>query len=503
MKKNILLVSLLALVLSVTSCQDFLDINTDPNSPASANITTSMILPGVEMALATSYGDYYRITGGYFSQIYSHMFGTSNYIDYSQFQMSGTRSNTHYTQLYQKVLVNCKDIKAKAEAEEDWNTYLAAVAYSAFAYQILVDCYGDVPYTEALDDTNLAPKYDDGEVVYKGIVAELDAALAKATEGQKIASNFLYPSGNSSDWIKFANSVKLRILMRMSNAVDVKSQLASLVAENNFITSDAQYVGCWSNAQSAANPLYSEEYAAWHSQSNVAANVAIINTMIIKDEFGNVTYQDPRVSAYFAKNSSGAYVGGISGTNFGASAPAPYNSAAGLSRPIVEYNTPVDLISVAEVEFFLAEYYARYGSAADAKAHFENAIKASFAQAGVSGADECIAKFPYDNANYAKSIGVAKWVALSGSNTFEAWCEVRRLKYPAFGSVSGSDMWNGSNAVNVSDYVAGTLYTPYQVFGQVGNNNLLQRWPVANASESRNSNAPDFKGYSTPVFWAK
>jgi hypothetical protein len=55
----------------------------------------------------------------------------------------------------------------------------------------------------------------------------------------------------------------------------------------------------------------------------------------------------------------------------------------------------------------------------------------------------------------------------------------------------------------VTAYVPGTLYTPIQVFGQVGDNNLLERYPYAESSTSRNSNSPSFPGYTSPVFWGK
>jgi hypothetical protein len=501
MKKILYFVSAVVITLSAASCEKYFDINYDPNLPASENITNDMIFPGIEAALATSYGDFYRITGGYFSQQYSHLFGTSNYLDYSQFEMSATRSNTHYVQLFQKVLVNSKTVSEKAQAEEDWGTNLAAVALRAFAYQILVDCYGEVPYTEALDDTILTPAYDDGKTVYKGILAELDEALSKASTGQKTAKSLLYPNGNSTDWIKFAKSVKLKILSRMSGAEDVSSQIGALVADGDFITSDAQFAGCWSNADGQYSPFYSEEFRPG-MQYNVCANLALIGTMIITNADGDVVYTDPRLAKYFATNNQGAYVGGISGTNFANTAPAPYNNAAGFCRPIVTPTTPVAVLSVAEIEFFIAEYYAKSNSAQAAE-HYAKAVKASFASNGVDGADDFIAQWPYDNTNYAKSIGIAKWLALAGSNNFESWCEVRRLGYPAFGTVKGSDMWNGSNAVDISGYEAGTLYTPYKRYDQVGDNTLIARWPYANSSQTRNKNCPEFPGYTTKVFWAK
>jgi len=498
MKNLLYIVSVLVIASSAVSCKDYFDINYDPNTPASENITTSMILPGVDAALATSYGDFLRITGGYFSQQYAHYFGTSNYLDYSQFQMSSTRSSTHYTQLYQKVLVNCKTIKEKALASEDYGTYLAATALAAFTFQILVDIYGETPYLQAFDEQYLAPAYDDGLTVYKGVLAELNEALSKASEGSPVAKNLLFPNGNSTDWVKFANTVKLKILMRMSGVTDVKSELTALINEDNFITSDAQYAGCWSNGSGQYSPFYSEEFNAG-MQKNVVVNAALIATMKTGD------YTDPRLAVWFDKNNSGNFVGGISGTNFAATASAPYNSAAGLSRPKVYYNTPVSVISVAEVEFFKSEFYAVNGG--DAAGHYKKAVEASFASAGLTADDaaEYLVYYPFDPSNYKKSIGVAKWVALSGSNNFESWCELRRLGYPEFGTITGSDMWDGGNvdAIAIASLAPGTLYTPYLVFDQVGAGKILQRWPYANASQSRNANTPSFPGYTVPVFWAK
>ena len=134
---------------SFTSCNSYLDINTDPNSPAEENVETSMLMPAIEMNTASSYGNFLRIAGGFHAQQYAHLFGTSNYLDYSKFNMSATRSSGTYTQFNQKALQNLKTLIKSAE-QEDWGTYLAGTVLRAFVYEALVDCYGEVPYTEAL-----------------------------------------------------------------------------------------------------------------------------------------------------------------------------------------------------------------------------------------------------------------------------------------------------------------------------------------------------------------
>ena len=222
----------------MTSCQDYLDINKSPNSPSAENMTPDMMFPAVEMNLATSYGDFLRIVGGYYSQHYSQLTGTSNYLDYSQFNMSATRSSGTYTQLNTRVLGNLETVRDYASANEEWGTYLAATVLRAFTYQVLVDCYEQVPYTEAQSTDHPSPKYDDGLDIYKGVIAEIDNALAKVSDADLVCSNFLFPSATAQEWVKFANALKLKMYMRMSAAADVQTALDALVDEGNFPAAD-------------------------------------------------------------------------------------------------------------------------------------------------------------------------------------------------------------------------------------------------------------------------
>lgn len=504
MKKLALFFTIALGLTAMTSCDSYLDINENPNSPAEANMTTDILFPAAEMNLTSTYGDFFRITGGYFAQYYSQTFGTSNYVDYSQFKMSATRSSGSYTQLTQKTLKNLQTVCQLAEQDEEWGTFLAAKTLRAFTYQALVDAYGEVPYTEALDGSNATPKYDQGADIYAGVLAELDEALEKASDGDRVATNFLFPGKTAAEWIKLANAVKLKMLTRESGVADVNAQIAALISQNNFPAGDVAWEGCWSNESGAMSPFYAEEFStAWGStQINCIANVAIIGTMQQKNAEGDVVFQDGRLAAFFEPNGSGVYTGGISGSNFGTS--DDYKSTY-WCRPVASFDMPVYLITKSEIEFFIAEYYAKAGNSAQAEAHYNAAIQASFATAGVSGAGDVIAKYPYNQGNYKQVIGIAKWVALAGVNTFEGWCEARRLDYPAFGSVKGSDMYNDLSDASYAPekYVPGTFYTPIKVEDKVGQNKLLERWIYAESSSARNSNTPEFPGYTVPVFWGK
>lgn len=489
---------LLALAISVTSCDSYLDINLDPNSPSEENVTSDLIITGVEMNLASSYGNFFRTLGGYYSQQYAQLFGTSNYLDYSQFVSSQTRSSSTYSQLNTRVLNNLETIRKSSSKSEDWGTYLAATTLRAFTFQLLVDAYGETPYSEALNENINAPKYDEGIDVYNGVLAELDEALSNVSDLSPVVETFLFGKSTAKEWIQFANALKLKMLMRMSKVQDVKSEVANLVAENNFPSEDVAWAGIWADQTGKANPFYLEEFSTifGSNQKNVSLNLALLTTM--EDS------KDARLNVFFEKNSNGEFNGGVSGTNFSTS--KVYN-AAFFNRPIVKFDSPVYLITKSEVEFFIAEYYAQTGAFADAKTHYDNAITASFESAGLTSEDAqgvITGKYAFDNANYEKVIGIQKWVALSGTNNFEAWTELRRLKYPAFGTVDGDDIYDPASDTFKPELLApGTLYTPITVFGQLGDNTILQRVRYAQSSTNSNSNAPSVKPDNEPIFWAK
>jgi hypothetical protein len=491
--KKIFLASLLVLGLVVTSCDDYLDINYDPNSPTEENMTPDMMLPAAEMNIAHSYGDYLRTVGGYFAQHYAQEFGTSNYLDYSKFNQSAVRSSSTYRQLNTRALNNIKYIREYAQAHEEWGNYLAATVLRAFTYQLLVDCYGEVPYTEAGDLSNLTPHYDEGQDIYDGIIAELDEALEKVNGSDQVATSLLFPKSNAANWIKFANALKLRILTRESGVKDVNGKIAAIINDGNLPTADVQVAGCWKDEAAQANPFYMEDaFAAYGaSQINIVLNVALLNTMN--------DYSDARLGSYFSPNGSNVFTGSVSGTNF--STTANYK-AAYWCRPNAHFDDPVVLMTVSEINFLIAEYYAKNKNASKAQEYYAAAIKASYDRAGVSGYEAALEAYPLDINNYKKAIGIQKWVDLSGYNSFEAWCELRRLGYPQMSAVKGEQVYNeATDAYNPNIVAPGTLYHPINANPAL--TSILQRFPYAESSANRNQNTPTYPGDNAPVFWAK
>lgn len=497
MKKIFSIVLFSALFLGLNGCKDYMDINYDPNSPAEENLTSDMILPATEMNIAATYSYTLHILGAYNAQYYAQQFGTPNYVKYSQFEVSAENGSGAYTQLFQRALGNLNTVKKKATAEGQNGILLQVAVLRAYAYQLLVDAFGEVPYKEALDPANMAPKYDEGIVIYENLIQEIDDALAVAEASDKVTTSFIIPSKSAAEWIKFAKAQKLKMLTRMSGVKDVTAEIKKLIEENDLPAADVQIAGCWANASGQANPFFSEEGAAWgRATHNVIANLALVGTMQTD------SYVDPRLAALFQKNKEGKFQGSISGTNL-STVESKYATTDAWCEPVLAYNTPVILLGKAEIEFFIAEYFARANDEANAKAHYNAAIEASFATEGVEGADVHIANNPYNHGQWKESIGVQKWLALAGINGFEGYTEARRLDFPAFGSVKASDMYDGSGTLDLTKYEPGKLYTPFQVFNQVGDNHLLERFAYPESSTARNSNAPAFPGYLVPIFWGK
>ena len=308
-----------------------------------------------------------------------------------------------------------------------------------------------------------------------------------------MATSLLFPGANASSWVKFAKALKLRILTRESGAKDVNAQIGALIEENNFPSSNVQLAGCWKDEAGQANPFYMEDafpsYGA--SQQNIVLNIALYGTMN--------EYEDARLKAYFSPNSNNVYAGSVSGTNFATTATYKTNYWC---RPNAHYDDPVVLISTSDVNFYIAEYYAKNGNSGKAEEYYRKAIEASFTNAGVSGADDAIAAYPLDMSNYKRAIGIQKWIDLSGYNSFEGWCELRRLGYPQMGTVTGDQIYNMQTDVYTPErYVPGTLYKP--IGGNPVLTGILQRFPYAESSANRNQNTPTYPGDNAPVFWAK
>lgn len=329
-----------------------------------------------------------------------------------------------------------------------------------YSWSILVNTYGDVPYSsatfsggEALNIDIPSPKYEDAMAIYDDLAARLDAALTKL-DGD--ADNFgdydLLYEGDYASWIKFGNSLKLKLGMTLADVTERAAKARTMVEEaapKAFASNADNAVIKYKDVSPNTNPVWVDLVQSGRKDF-VAANT-IINKMTPLD--------DPRLSSYFGtidtirydKYEDGVpaedaeiidtvtvYYGGVYGSK---------NSYSRFSKPselVKEPTFPGLLLDYVEVEFYLAEAAERgFNIDGDAKEHYDNAITASMEFWGVDAADitAYLAKpeVDYDDApgTWQEKIGFQKWLALYNRG-FEAWTEWRRLDAPTLVPPAGA-----------------------------------------------------------------
>ena len=482
----------MVLALLFSSCDEWLDVNTDPTVPT--EVSTDLVLPAAEASLAVRLGGNLFNLGGFFAQYWTQAPEANQYNDWTTYDFKTDFLDDDYQELFAGALNDLERIKEYSTADEDWGNYLAATVLRAYALQVWVDLVDKSPYSEALKGTEIAnPKWEDGEVVYDGILSEIDEALAKITGESSVAVTDMILGGDINQWIGFANALKLKLLMRQSDVNDVSSQVNAFITANNFMTMDVAF-DAFTNEENKRNPWY-ETTRQLNTDRNHVATVNIIRFLNSKS--------DPRIEVLFAKAED-------PGTHEGFY-PALKEIELGylttdFSRPTIASTQPVYLFSMAELHLFIAEAKLMFNNdKAGAKDEYEMAVDAGLNTKGIDPASvdlysDASKSYYFDvNADAAvlfEQIMMQKWVALCEVNNFEAWCELRRTDIPKYFG-------------NLDDYGDGTTYFAGQFLDPA--KNLLpsgymvpNRMPYPDLAVSRNSNTPKLngiEGLTNKVWW--
>lgn len=343
-------------------------------------------------------------------------------------------SNFNWNDVYMGVLINL-DQSSKV-IESTTQTSLNSVALQnqlsineilrVFAFSKLVESFGDIPYSEALDVNNISPAYDKAETIYLDLLTRLNTALDKMDESGPSWNQDLMYNGNTRLWKKFGKSLQLQMGMRIADSNPEVAQSNIISALPGIFTSNAD------NAKVdhlSAQPNTSELYldlAVGNRKDFVGAKPFV-------DYMNNLN--DPRRSVFF-KSVNGNFVGAPSGM------VVDYNSYSEMGTLFYQPTTAVIFLDYSTVEFLLAEAAERnIGGVVDAELHYNAAIKASFDYYKVDGVANYLLQpdVAYTTApgNWKQKIGMQKWVALYNQG-LEAWTEYRRLDYPQLSAPAGA-----------------------------------------------------------------
>lgn len=229
--KNIFVVLIAGLV---WGCDDAFDINTDPNNPTSAPL--GQVLPSAQAAMAQGLG---QNTGGLNNAALTFAHQVVNFrVD--QYAVTGTTFSTDWTMVYARSLQDFQVVINRGTEEEAWHYVGIAQIQKSFVMSIMVDLFGDVPYSEALlGGENFSPNYDGGQAIYTDLFTVLDAAIANLAKTSTVSpggDDVIY-NGNLDAWRSFAKALKLKLYnnARMTSLYDATA-VDALIADSDLAT---------------------------------------------------------------------------------------------------------------------------------------------------------------------------------------------------------------------------------------------------------------------------
>lgn len=454
------------LVTALSSCSDYLDINTNPNQATS--VQPLLVLPAAITGTA-SVSSQFNSYGGHFGGYIANAGGFSGFGNLFNYQLIPDNYNGLWVNTYD----NLNDYKYVIDqtAEDGTQAYANAVANIMVAYnfQKLVDAFGDVPYTEALqNNANLTPKYDDAATIYQDLVTKLDEAIARIDGAEfpvalNSSSDPMF-GGDMTKWKKFANTIKLRILIRVSGVPALSSfvttKFAALDKTLGFITDDAivnpGYV------RDKPNPLWN----TW-GYSNTGA---LANSSRIPTEFAFGFYKGPKLvdegrgSVIFVHFDTDTPVNQLGNevdaptviTNYSTWYTGEFSSASSIGNALGVLKGPSQgqvLMLLAEAQFLQSEARLKGFLTGDFAASFDAGVTASFTYlykdvtnvvSSEKNVATDVAAYKTENAaSYLVNIKLAttpaqrleaiitqKWIAVNMINSEEGYNEFRRTGYP-------------------------------------------------------------------------
>jgi len=494
-KSKIAVFATVILLFSAIGCKkDYLDVNTDPNLPS--EISINLALPSAQLAIGSVMGNNFHSIGGIYGQFFTQSPAASQFKTFEQYNPGAEKFDWPWRILYADCLEDCKYIVSSG-TEQGLSQYVAcAKIMQAYAFQILTDNFGDVPYTEAnLGNSGIiSPHYDSQQDVYNGIIAKIEEGIALIDEnntGHPLEDDLFF-QGDMGMWRKFANTLKLRVDLRLAY-VDAGKAQAGIEA---LSTSGAQFLTAgesvridYTTTAGNTHPYFSFVVGVGGTQNLVASNTAIDNFIANNDT--------NRLAVLYAPSPAGVIQGIPQGAyNLPASTPVSFPGTLTGANTDDPNTAAADVILVSDYEsYFLQSEAAARGwltSTGTAEDLYKDGIQASFDALGFTDhsdpavydgsgnllyLSEPAVVFPAGGSleDKIKAIITQKWYAICGTQGDEAWIEWRRTNYPDF-------------FVQSANNIMGASVWPYRLF-------------YPSTEVTRNINFPGQKTIDTKVWW--
>jgi len=449
------------MLLGVSACDPdkLVNVNEDPNNPTSAP-PQAVFTYATRIAMERWFGSNPTNMRG--TVLTAQHLAQVQYPDEDQYlRLDGTVTDNSFIFAYADELKNFQAVIDAGKALNEPLYWGPAQVMRSLIYGYVTDVWGDVPYSDALKgdaaDAVILPKYDAQKDIYAGLFKDLSdavSAIAGAPGGAKSlgAADPIY-GGDQEKWQRFANSLRARHAMRLANvdATTARAQLsAAIAAPGGLVQSNDDNAlmpwpgdGVYDNPWSANNQTRDD-----HRLSD-----RLMNEMIPVGDPRVAVYAQPTL-CYINPSGTGcpANPAQFAGMPNALTAAQAGNYSLTSSRPgRVFYSTdrfcsgcspltgasfPSFVMTYAEVSFILAEAAQRGWIAGSAAAYYEQGIRASMEQWGVTSAADIDVFLAQPSIAYQggtaglRQIALQKWIALY-SDGVEAWSEWRRTCVPA------------------------------------------------------------------------
>jgi hypothetical protein len=439
--KKLLGGSLIVMLISLLSC-NLEEANVNPNSATDASI--NVILPTAQGNLLWAINDFSAQSA---STLVQYMTGTLNVqLNITTYAYLPANFNTTWNNhFYAGAMKDLKTIIDKSTENEAFHYRGIAKIQMAMSLAYLVDLWGDVPYSEALDLIKFpTPKFDKGDAVYQEVFKLLDEGIADL-QGQSSFSptnnDLFFPQANENAWrtnsrprwIKAANALKARYHNHYSKIDPSGSATKALeaIAAGTFLNNNEEMKVSFGASQDAAGPWFLFLQQTF-GQNNISVCQTFINLLRERVAPG---INDPRLPFFISPNGSGNFVGTAYGSTSNAaniSLLGPYANTPG---------SPTNLITFAEVKFIEAEARFRLNQFAQAATAYNDAVKASILRVTGAANPAYEALFANEDATTIQVNGLQKIFTEKHIAMFlqtESWADWRRsIPANAAGTVSG------------------------------------------------------------------
>jgi hypothetical protein len=433
------------LILCGSGCErDYLDINADPNSPTTVSV--DRILPAAQVNVGFVMGnEMQRITGA----IMQHYAGAGNQLlTYDQYDIQGSDVDDVWTGIYSGILQDLNQIERTPEVNAGYTGISKLLR--AYIYSVATDAFGDIPYTDALQDIgNTAPRFESQETIYNSLFTLIDEGLAdlSGATGATVTGDLIY-NGNLALWQKMGNTLKMKLFLqiRKRDPARATAGINALIAGNQLILDNEEnFQVAFLSTTDRQHPMY--DFAFNAREGDIVMSNRFIDSLEVLN--------DPRTPFFLSNNDQTDEDGNpvyLGFDNGGQGTPPILILRARLGEYAVGENgdAPQRLLTAFQTHFMLAESSLTLGTAGEARQHFANALNASMQDVGVLAAaateyvNRRLADYDAAPTNEAKLAVVMrdKWVA-QFAMSFEAWNDWRRTGYPRLDPATINSSPNG------------------------------------------------------------